>query len=276
MKRLILVFILGVTNTIIFLVVASYLYASYWFNSRAFFIPIGFYFALIIALCVLSSYLISVHIIKFVPFLSQAKSATIKETAVLTIMGLIMGAGILFARDFVPTYFYRKQQKEVETSITDFRREALSVIEMDQPVFIAGKDYVNAPQGIDQFRFTIEIPLRINKSFTETQLLNTFQVSFASQGDKIFLPPIEGCYVDGYQLPLEVSPKLNKGTNNPNFYKLKFSYNYVRNPKFPSYSQCSVASANKLQGENVILFVLGEIPGGKIVGTYPIKTIQYK
>lgn len=275
MKKLIIIFILGIADAIIFLIIASFLYVSF-LTSQSLAIPVGFYFALIITLCVLSSYLITVHIIKFVPLLSQAKVTSIKEMVVLTIMGLIVGAGILFTRDFIPRYFFEKQQKEVETSIKSFRREALSIIEVDQPVFIAEKDYVNVPQGIDQFRFTIEIPLKINKSFKEAQILNTFQVSFASRGDKIFLPPIEGCYVDGYQLPLEVSPKLNEGINNPGFYKLKFSYNYVRNPEFSAYSQCSVVSANKLQGENVILFVLGEIPGGKVVSTYSIKTIQYK
>lgn len=275
MKKLIIIFILGATNTFIFLLVASYLYLSF-LTSQSLAFPIGFYFALTIALCVLSSYLITVHIIKFIPFLSQAKATSIKEAAVLTIIGLIVGAGIIFTRDFIPRYFSEKQQKEAATSIKNFRREALSIIEVGQPVFIAEKDYVNVPQGIDQFRFTVEIPLKINKSFKEAQILNTFQVSFASQGDKIFLPSIEGCYVDGYQLPFEVSPKLNEGTNNPGFYKLKFSYNYIRNPEFPAYSQCSVASVNKLQGESIILFVLGEIPGGKVVGTYPIKTIQYK
>lgn len=254
---------LAIGNSTIFLVVGSFLYASYFGLFPM--MQLWQYYAVMLVISILFSYIIVRHVGKIV---------TLREIILLFFAGIISAVILLFLRNEIPRYFYHKKQESINISISQFRQNITKNIEIGQPIFAASREMVNVPQGIDEFRFSIEFPVKIKQIFTSAQLLNALKLTFVSLFPKGSMPSIKNCYNDSLSYSFIVTPQLTEKENQMNpagSYKLIFYYDFNANPKFLQYAKCQLKDSLNLQGEKVTLW----IEGGAALGTYTIQEIQF-
>lgn len=241
--------LLGFVGVINFILVASIF--IYPFSPLAF-LPLWLSILLILIL----------YFVETVGIIKRRKIETQKFTTYFKyfVLGLLVTGLFLFIRDYVPKLIFRNLSLKQEQSISEGRSDIFSEVSVGEPKFWVKKYLENT--FFDEYYFYVDIPITIQKKFTETQILNAFHLKFLSQKAGI-LPGIASCYGNTY-----IFSVLNLSRNNqqnPGTYTIRFKYSY-------SGKGCKENGINSLLNEKIVLTIVD----GKDLKTFVVDNVELK